>query len=186
MIKKDEAIELSNPRLLTGIYYGLLAIIATIMMDSLLFALGIEKILPIFKAILLAVIIASLSGALFGKRIVHSKKPFKTRVFLWGFFMVLVAMPIYDLGLVYLLIEAHPMQFAHANYNDILNLYLFVFIYSFIMAGVWLAILSGVAAIYLRGHVVYYILQSSYQQPERLHKDKIDSSNNTINKDHTL
>ena len=77
------------------------------------------------------------------------------------------------------------MQFAHASLNDLLELYLFVLIYSFIMAGLWLAIRSGIAAIYLRGHVVYYILQSTYQRPERLHEVTIDSSKNNIDTDHT-
>ena len=185
MKKKDQALEISNPRLLTAVYYGLLAIIATIALDTFLFALGIEKILPIFKAILLAVVVAACGGALFGERIVHCKKPYRYRVFLSGFFMVILALPLYDIGLVYLLKEYHPMPFAHASLNDLLELYLFVLIYSFIMAGLWLAILSGIAAIYLRGHVVYYILQSTYQRPERLHEVTIDSSKNSIDTDDT-
>ena len=185
VMKKDDALTLSNPRLLSAAYFGVLAIIVTIALDTLIFAIGAEKIMPAFKAILLAVSLAACSGALFGERIVHCESPYRKRVFLWGFLMVIVALPIYDLGLIYLLQEYHPTQFVQASFQDILGLYLFVFIYSFILAGLWLAILSGLAAIYLRGHVVYYILQSTYKRPEHTHEVMIDSSEKNINSDDT-
>lgn len=175
MKPKDNALEISNPRLLSAVYYSLLAIIVTIMLDVLIFALGMEKLLPIYKAIFLAVTVAALSAALFGKRIIQSPTPYHMRVFLWGFFMVILALPIYDLGLVYFIQEYHPAKFAHATGYVLLQLYLFVLIYSFIIVGLWLAILSGFAAIYLRGHVVSYILQATYQRPKRLHEVTIDS-----------
>ena len=50
-------------------------------------------------------------------------------------------------------------------------LYLFVLAYSFILAGIWLAIAAGLAAMYLRGYLEYYILQSLYQRrKERIYR----------------
>ena len=174
MKKTEQTLEFSNPRLLAAVYYGVLAIIATIILDSFLFVLGAEKILPIFKAILLAVFVAACFGALFGKRIVLSKEPYRKHVFLWGFFMVIVALPVYDLGLIYLLKDYHPTLFLNASLRILIEFYLMILIYSFIMAGLWLALFSGIAALYLRGHLVYYILQSTNQRPRRLQELKID------------
>jgi hypothetical protein len=62
---------------------------------------------------------------------------------------------------------------------------LFVLLYSFILAGVWLAIVAGLAAVYLRGHIVYYILQSQNQRPQHLDEMKIDSEKKGISTDDT-
>ena len=167
MKTQDEALEISNPRLLSAIYFSLLAIIATIVLDTTLYALGIEQLLPFAKAILLAVVIAACFGALFGERIVHSAKPYYQHVFFWAFFMVIAALPVYNLGFLYLLKENHANLFAHATLKNLMHLYLLVLAYSFILTGVWLAIVAGLAAIYLRGHLVYYILQSINKRREK-------------------
>ena len=160
MIIQDEALTISNPRLLSAVYFSLLAIVATLVIDSILYALGMEQIVPTFKAILLAAIIAACFGALFGARIVYSEKPYRKHAFFWAFLMVIVALPVYNIGLLFLLKEQNATLFANATLARLLYLYLFVLVYSFIIAGVWFAIVAGIAAVYLRSHLVYYILHS--------------------------
>jgi len=171
--QRDEALSISNPRLLTAVYFSLLAIIATIIIDTLLYSIGIEQLLPISKAIFLAVMVAACFGALFGKRILYSEKPYFKHTFFWAFLMVIVALPFYNVGFVFLLKENHASLFNHATLSHLIYLYLFVLLYSFILAGVWLAIVAGLAAIYLRARVVYYILQSQEQNPKRKHPNEI-------------
>lgn len=160
MDAKDKALDVSNPRLIAAVYFSLLAIIATIAIDTALYALGVSQLLPISKEIFLAVIVAACFGALFGERIVHSEKPFHQHVFLWAFLMVICAVPIYALGFLYLIREHHGEIFTHSTLSNLMYLYLFVLVYSFILVGIWLAIVAGFAAIYLREYIVYYILDS--------------------------
>lgn len=165
MKKKDEALTISNPRLLTAVYFSLLAIIATIAIDFVLYLFGVEQLLPISKEIFLAVVVAAFFGALFGEHIVHSVRPYRKHVFLWAFLMVIVALPVYNMGFIYLMKEEHSPLFIHASLTQIVYLYLFVLSYSFILVGIWLAIAAGFAAMYLRGHLEYYILQALHQRP---------------------
>lgn len=160
MNHEDEALTISNPRLLTAVYFALLAVIATVVIDLFLYSIGLERLLPTFQAILLAVIVAACFGALFGERIVHCPQPYRRKTFLWGFLMVIAALPFYDLGLLYLLKDFNSHSFEGATFRYLAVMYLFVLLYSFILAGLWLAIAAGFAAMYLRGHLVYDILHS--------------------------
>ena len=160
MIIQDEALSISNPRLLSAVYFSLLAIVATLAIDLILYALGMEQIVPTFKAILLAAIIAACFGALFGARIVYSEKPYRKHAFFWAFLMVIAALPFYNIGFLLLLKQHNDTLFANATLSHWLYLYLFVLVYSFIIAGVWLAVVAGIAAVYLRSHVVYYIIHA--------------------------
>ncbi len=164
MKTQDEALAISNPRLLSAVYFGLLSIIATIALDTALYALGVEKLLPIAKATFLAVVVAACFGALFGKRIVLSRKPYYQHVFLWAFIMVLSGLPVYSMGFLYFLKDMHADWFTPVTLTHLVFLYLLVLAYGFILVGVWLAVIAGFAAMYLRGYLVYYILQSQYQQ----------------------
>ena len=164
MKTQDEALTLSNPRLLSAVYFSLLAIIATIAIDTVLYNLGVEQLLPISEEIFLAVIVAALFGALFGERIVHSERPYRKHVFFWAFFMVIAALPVYNLGFISLLRSNHASLFNHASLTHVMYLYLLILVYSFVLAGIWLAIAAGLAALYLRGYLEYYILQSLYQR----------------------
>ncbi|WED42160.1 hypothetical protein [Legionella cardiaca] len=159
MSHEDKALTISNPRLLAAIYFALLAVIVTCIIDVILHLLGAGPFLPLFKAIFLAVVIASCFGAIFGKLIIHSKKPYRRKAFLYGFLMVIVALPFYNVGL--LLLKDNNFQQIFANF-------LFTLFYSFILAGLWLAIAAGFAAMYLRGHLVYDILHSKYAR-QRTH-----------------
>ena len=72
MDTKDEVFSISNPRLLSAVYFSLLAIIVTIAIDMVVYALGIKQFLPVATEIFLGVIVAACFGALFGKLIVYS------------------------------------------------------------------------------------------------------------------
>lgn len=162
MNHEDEALSISNPRLIAAIYFGVLAIIAATIIDSLLYAMGIEQMLPTFATVIWAAIIALCFGALFGKRIIHCARPFRRKAFLWGFLMVLLALPVYDLGFLYLLKINHAHSFAGATAGQLFISYWLILLYSLLLAGFWLALAAGFAALYLRGHLVYDILHSKY------------------------
>jgi hypothetical protein len=164
MKTQDEALTISNPRLLSAVYFSLLAVIATIFIDTVLYLLGVEQLLPIAQEIFLAVVVAAVFGALFGERIVHSEAPYAKHVFFWAFLMVITAIPIYTAGFFYLMKENHSTLFMNASFTQLIYIYLFVLLYSFILAGLWLAIVAGFAALYLRAYLVYYIVQSLHQR----------------------
>lgn len=163
MTNDDPSLTIPNARLLSAIYFALLAILTTIVVDLILYSLAVQ-LFPIFQTILLAVLIAACFGALFGKRIVHCPEPYRAKVFLWGFLMVICALPFYSLGIILLLKAQHMQLIETANLQQLALLYLFVLLYSFILAGLWLAIAAGFAAMYLRGSLVYDILHSENQR----------------------
>ena len=158
MSQRDPALTISNPRLLAAIYFGLLSVVGTILIDAFLTLLGIEEMIPVFEAILIGVVVASCSGALFGEQIVHCKKPYTKRVFFLGFIMVIASLPIFDLGLVMCMILEKSTTVPITGLMSMLNFYLVVLAYSYILFGILLAIASGLAALYLRGYMVYDIL----------------------------
>jgi hypothetical protein len=176
MRKNDEALSISNPRLLSAVYFGLLSIVATVIFDAIFYAFGVTQILPAFQAILLAVIMASCFGALFGQRIIRTQKPYRRRAFLWGFVMVLAALPIYALIFFYLFKTHHPYAFADLGFNNLFVTYLFVLVYCFLVAGLWLSIAGGLAAMYLRGHLVYDILHSKHEKLKPLKENPVEST----------
>ena len=167
MNRKDEVFDISNPRLLSAVYFSLLAIILTIAIDMVVYALGIKQFLPIAAEIFLAVIVAACFGALFGKRIVYSSPPYHKQAFFWAFLMVLTGFPLYSLGFFLFLQHYQTALFAQATLAHLAYLYLLVLFYSFILAGLWFAIIAGIAAIYLRKHLVYYVVQSLNQRRKR-------------------
>ncbi|KTC71693.1 hypothetical protein Lbir_1548 [Legionella birminghamensis] len=160
----DDAMSLHNPRLLSASYFAFLAIIGTILIDTLLVLFGLEQILPVFVAVVLAGFTAGVFGFLFGKKIVHCPRPYRLRVFLYGLFMTLSALPFYDFLFLYILKEYDTYLELIPHSHSLISVYLFILINSFIIVGWWLAILSGLAAVYLRGHLVYIILHSELEQ----------------------
>lgn len=155
----DDALTLSNPRLLGSVYFGLLALIAAIAIQVFLNNLGVELLLPPFKAVLLSTLIASVFGALFAKKIAHCTVPYRLKAFLWGFLLVVTALPVYDLMFLYLTREHYNLIHATPTYSSLLYRFLLIWSYNFVLAGLWLAIGAGFAALYLRGHLIYLILQ---------------------------
>lgn len=175
MEKNDEALALPNARILSAVYFGVLSILATIVIDILLYIAGIGELIPTFKAVLLATIIAAIFGALFGEKIIHCKKPYNFSAFKWGFLMVLLALPLYDLGFLWLIQEHHAQNFSGASLLNWLLVYGILLLYSFIFAGLWLAIIAGFAAMYLRGHLVYDIMHSDKNEDTLVNRTKKNS-----------
>jgi len=160
MNDEDQALKVSNVRLVSAVYFGLLAIIGTIFIDTILYLLGLAKILPIFKSILLSFILAACFGALFANKITHCKKPYKLKAFGYGFLMVMLILPIYNLGILLMMYQEHTQMFASASFIQMVYVYLIYLFFIFILAGLWMAIAAGLAAIYLRSRLVYDILHS--------------------------
>ncbi|MBA2651933.1 MAG: hypothetical protein H0U73_06695 [Tatlockia sp.] len=168
-MKDDEALDIPNARLLSAAYFALLAVIVTILIDTVIYAIGIKQLIPTYQAVVLAVLFAAGFGALFGEKIIHRPKPYKRKAFLWGFLMVLIALPFYDVVFLYLLNKYHPKMLEGLSFGNIVLAYLFVVLYSFLLAGLWLALAAGFAAMYLRGHVVYDILHSKNDKLKEPH-----------------
>jgi hypothetical protein len=185
MNKHDPALIFSNPRLLAAAYYGLLSVVGTILIDALLTTIGIDEVVPLFQAIILGMVVASITGALFGKRIIHCPKPYKAKTFFWGFMMVLLSLPFFTLGLVLFMNRAeHPILMA-SNFYDWFLFYIAVLGYSYILFGFLLAIASGLASMYLRGQLVYHILHTDKRQSHRLPR-YVRAKPHPIPKDHTM
>lgn len=162
VVRGENAEKLPNPRLITAIYFSLLAILVTIFIDCVLYVLGIDILLPLYQSILLAVVIAGLFGALFGRLIVCSIENHYQPPFWWAFLMVLIAVPFYNLGFLWLLHLHNPSIFIDAPVKHVFLFYLFTLIYSYVLAGFWMAILAGVAGIYLRAYLVNYLKRNLY------------------------
>jgi len=160
MKKMDPALTFANPRLLAAIYFGLLSVVGTILINAFLDYLGIENIIPVFQAIILGMVVASLTGALFGEKIVHAEKPYKVKTFLLGFSMVIASIPVFTLGLVLLMKEDHSELFSVTKFHDMVMFYFVALAYSYILFGILLAIASGLASMYLRGQLVYDLLHT--------------------------
>jgi hypothetical protein len=177
MKKQDPALTISNPRLLAAIYFGLLSVVGTILINAFLTSIGVEQIIPVFKAIILGMIVASFTGALFGESIVHCKKPYKTKTFWLGFIMVIASIPIFDLGLLLFMTEENAKLFSIAKFRDLVFFYLVILAYSYILFGLVLAVMSGLAAMYLRGQLVYDILHTQ-EKRNRVIKPVLEKSKN--------
>lgn len=169
MRRQDPALTISNPRLLAAVYFGLLSVVGTILINAFLSSIGVEQIIPIFKAIILGMIVASCTGALFGESIVHCPKPYKAKTFWLGFIMVIASIPVFVLGLLLFMTEENAKLFSVAKFHDYVYFYLIILAYSYLLFGVVLALMSGLAAMYLRGQLVYDILHT-HEKSKRMAK----------------
>jgi hypothetical protein len=159
--KFDRALKIQNARILCGIYYGLLAVVFTLTLDATLYFLGFNQFIPLFAGTLLAMCIATFFGILFGNKIIYAKHPFKKKVFLLGFLKTFCALPFYDLGFVWFYLQTHPDFLNALTWSNFFPFYFKVLFFSVILVGIWLATLSGLAALYLRSVLVYYIYDSA-------------------------
>ena len=160
MARRDPALNISNPRLIAAIYFGLLSVVGTILINAFLTLIGINELIPVFEAILIGVIVASCTGALFGEQIVHCKKPYKKKVFWLGFIMVIASLPIFDLALFVCMVLENSTPVPITGIQSMIYSYLIVLAYSYVLFGILLAVASGLAAMYLRGQLVYDILHT--------------------------
>ena len=167
MKKQDSALKCTNPRLIAAVYFGLLSVVGTILIDAFLSSIGIKEIIPLFEAILLGMIVSSCTGAICGERIIHCPKPYKVKTFLTGFFMVIASLPIFDLGFMLFMKVENSALLSMAQVHNMINFYLIVLAYSYILFGVVLAIGAGLAAMYLRGQLVYDLM-ATYQRGNQI------------------
>lgn len=171
MKRQDPALSISNPRILAAVYFGLLSVVGTILINAFLSSIGVEQIIPLFEAIIWGMIVAACTGALFGERIVHCKKPYKAKTFWLGFTMVIASLPVFDLGLLFFMSEANAQLFSMAKFHNLVYLYFIILIYSYALFGFILAIFSGFAAMYLRSQLVYDILHTE-EKNKRVRRPK--------------
>lgn len=168
-MKRDPAIIFPNPRLLAAVYFGLLSVVGTILINGFLTLLGIEETVPLFHSIIVGMIVASGAGAIFGGEIIHCPKPYKVKTFWIGFFMVLASLPFFALGLELGLANSPDQHlFSMTNFRDFAYAYVVILAYSYVLFGFLLAIAAGFAAMYLRGHLVYDILHTDMRRSQRL------------------
>lgn len=159
--RSDRALKVTNARILTGVYFGLLAVVFTLSLDATLFFLGFKQLIPLFEGTLLAMLIASVIGFIFGEKIIHTKPPFGRTVFYWGFLSTLCAIPFYSLGFLIFYLHANSTFALTLDFHSLIDLYAKILVECFFLIGFWLAILTGLAALYLRSILVYYIYDSS-------------------------
>ncbi len=164
MNNDNESATVHHSRLIAAVYFALLAIVGAAALEPLLYKLVREYLLPTGEATLLAMLIAGLFGALFGKKIIEAPPPYEKNTFLLGFGMALAALPFYDLGFLILLYAHHPSTFIEVNFREIFVIYFIILAYSFILVGLWLAIAAGLAALYLRSHLIYRLFHLNYSQ----------------------
>jgi hypothetical protein len=167
MKKQDPALTCPNPRLISTIYFGLLSVVGTILIDAFLTSLGVEEKIPVFEAVILGMVVASCTGAIMGEHIIHCPRPYKARTFLIGFSMVIASLPLFVLGLVFFMYYENSSILYVAQLHNMIYFYLYVLAYSYILFGIALGICSGLAAMFLRGQLVYDIL-STYQPNEEI------------------
>jgi hypothetical protein len=158
--RSDRALKISNARILSAVYFGLLAVVFTFCLDAIFYALGVYQVIPLFEGTLLAMFTASVFGAIFGEKIIHCPQPYKWKVFVWGWLMTILALPFYDLGFVYFYLSEHNDFLPALTTSIVFKFYILILIETFALIEFWLGILAGFAAIYLRHHIIYYIYDS--------------------------
>lgn len=168
MKRADFALSFANTRLLATLYYGLLSVVGTILINGFLTILGVKEIVPLFQSILLGMVVASAMGSLFGEAIIHCPKPYKLKTFLLGFLMVIVSLPFFDLGLLLFMNQTENQLLTLTNTHNIIAAYFMILIYSYLLFGFLLAIASGIASVYLRHKLVYHILHTDRRRSHRL------------------
>lgn len=160
-VNRDRALKIKNARMLCAVYYALLSVVFTLSLDAALYALGVNQMIPLFAGTLVAMLIALVFGFIFGEKIIHAKAPYHLKTFFWGFIKTFCALPFYDLGFMAFYLHANPGMLASLSWLGVFSLYLKIIVFSIILIGIWLAVLSGLAALYLRSYLVYYIYDSA-------------------------
>jgi hypothetical protein len=166
MKNHDKALTYRHPRLLSALYFGLLALVGGIIADSLFHVLGVGDLLPHAEFVLLIFCSGILFGALFGRLLLHIHRPLKLKVFLLGFGLTLLMLLPFNLVLLLLMKFHYPAEFAGAFFKEMILIYIVLCLYSLILAGFWGAIVAGFASIYLRNRIVYDVMHTHYNGPE--------------------
>ncbi|PUT40764.1 hypothetical protein DIZ81_05745 [Legionella taurinensis] len=170
-----DSVHIPNPRLLAAVYFALIAIVLTIVVSTVLYALGFDQSMHIVKAIFLGGVVAAFFGALFGRRLLSLRQPCWHKAFLLGFLMALTAIPVYDVGLLYLMKDLPHHAFNEASFEQTMAMYLFVVTESYILGGLGLGLIMGLAAVCLRNKIIYTLLHIE-SNPQRLRYNRSQRS----------
>lgn len=165
MEKDDPALTISSPRLIACVYFAMLSVAATILINGFLTLMGVDELIPLFQSVLIGVFIAGITGALFGEAIICCPKPYGYRVFWLGFIMVIASLPFFALGLTAGMIYEKTAFMPINGWLSMLSFYWVVLAYSYVLFGWAMALASGLAALYLRGKLVYDILHMYEESP---------------------
>ena len=158
------SLNLNQKRLLSIVYFSSLAIILTIGLYYVLLMIGARPFIPLHLGILLSVFVAAIFSYLFAPLILSYQTNHLRHAFGWSFLMIIVALPIYDIGFLYLLLKSNHALSDGANFQSIMLMYLAIILYSFVLVGLWLAPLAGIAGIFLRHRILTYLGQSLYER----------------------
>lgn len=164
MRKGDQALKVIHVRVISAVYFGLFALVASILINVVLSALELSQQTTVVHFVGSAVLIAAVFGFMFGEGIMHCTQPTNLKAFALGFVMVLLALPCFDLLLIALLRYDAPQLFATMTLLHFITLFFITWAYSFIYVGIWLAIIAGFAAMFLRSQLVYDLLRSQLQR----------------------
>ncbi len=164
MEKPDIALTISSPRLLCAVYFGLLSVLFAVVFHNTMEWFGLKPLMPLAHAVFLGGLITSCVAALYGKILLLAPKPFKANVFWQAFGMSMLALPVYCVGvLISLYINESPLM-LNANPTHAIKLFLIIWMYYIMLFGFFLSFITGFAAIYLRAHLVYHLMNSIDQR----------------------
>lgn len=144
-----------NNRLYTLIFTSGLAVLSTSVVLLFFYTVGLHGVLPVLPSYLLAIAISIIWGLVFHKQILKHKS--KTHSFLLGVILLLLSLPLFDLGAIYFIKDQFQgTQLFHANLSEYVTLYVMIVIYSVIFIGSWLSVLCGLASMILRHHLILF------------------------------
>lgn len=148
-----EPLKVGSPRTIAACYYAFMSLITMLGLHLLLFWIGMQDMLPVLASTLLAPPIGFIAGGVFGKRILLAST--NARCFLWGMLLIVFALPLYDLLLLSFLKQTFPQleKLSHTTTEHFM-VYGIILVYSIVLIGSWLSILSGFAALHLKNTFV--------------------------------
>ncbi len=159
-MQMDPAKKHQSIRTIAACYFTLLSIMATSLIQLLLFVFGMGDLIPLLMSYVLALPIAWLSGLLFANKIVYAQT--KLKCFLYGVLLILFTLPLYDFFLLFLLQSVHPSMYNLGHgLQDSALLFLLIIIYSFVLIGSWLIVFGGFAALFLKTSFAPNVLKFS-------------------------
>lgn len=168
---KDPATQIEFPRILSAAYFSMLGIIAALIIDAYIEYFQLVQLVSLSQSVLLAGCFSALFGALFGKKILYCENHILFKSFFWGLVMSLCALPFHALSLLFLLPPEMTQQLSSlSGLEYYTSLYSMTLTYSFFLAGFWLCIAAGFAAMLLRKEIVYAILAVDEKSPSRTSK----------------
>jgi len=153
---------INSPRTITATFYAFLSLMAAILYQFGQLWVNPNLKIPLLPGLLLAVILALCCGALLGKRICQANS--RTQCFLYGVALSLLFLFFYDFLLLFFIKEIPSnLNIVNNSFKGSFAFYCYVLIYSFMIFGSWLCMLSGLAALYLKNNYIF-ISNGIYQK----------------------